>query len=634
MAVTVTDNTNTQIGQNVPQLQSYQAQSAPELKSYQAQSTPELQSYQAQEVPTLQSYQAQDIPQLRSYQAQEIPILQAYQAQVAPELRSYQAPVERVNDVYDRAINAQRLALENQYNLSRAAAEHSAEQIPEYYQQQMRQASTTAARNQQAFNESAAGSGLNVGAGSQARLAQNNALQNNLSSIGTAQANAQAEVQFQLMQLEQQYQNAIAEAVANNEYERAAALLQEYRQEQESAVSVYNQRALLGFEEQQKAAQSAADVANQGAILGFQERQAAEKSAADIANQQALLGLQERQTAAQSAADIANQMALLGLEERQSAAKSAADIANQRALLGFQENQTAQQSAVDAANQRALLDYQEMLEAARSAQETANRQAELNSNALADRAALLAQYGDFSGYAQLYGRDAAAQMAAVWARQNPGIAYSMGLIDGNTYAVLTGEYPTGYTGGSTGSYSGGPGSPDNGDNDKSNSTGGNLTGSQRQMLIGYLAAQAAGNYDYMANLLSYNPDNLSLQSDASAVLNAVAEGANLTSLTHAERAQAQQILNNYRQVTAANQPQTVAARPGTSYDPNVYQQQTANVLGATVPVTASPAEREAFLDAANSNTNLWTTMGNGVDRFFDNSANALASALDWLEGKG
>ena len=54
-----------------------------------------------------------------------------------------------------------------------------------------------------------------------------------------------ADAQFELTKLHTAYQDSIAEAVANNEYERAAALLEEYRAQAQSIVSVAQQQAQL-----------------------------------------------------------------------------------------------------------------------------------------------------------------------------------------------------------------------------------------------------------------------------------------------------------------------------------------------------------------------------------------------------
>lgn len=70
------------------------------------------------------------------------------------------------------------------------------------------------------------------------------------------------------------------------------------------------------------------------------------------------------------------------------------------------------------------------------------------------KAQSLAQYGDFSGYADLYGADAVRQMTKVWQLQNPLIAYNMGQISAAEYKQITGKTPPGYS-----SYSGGTGGP-------------------------------------------------------------------------------------------------------------------------------------------------------------------------------
>ena len=45
-----------------------------------------------------------------------------------------------------------------------------------------------------------------------------------------------------------------------------------------------------------------------------------------------------------------------------------------------------------------------------------------------DQAKILAEYGNFSGYADIYGAEAAQNMTNMWYTQNPDLAYTMGLI--------------------------------------------------------------------------------------------------------------------------------------------------------------------------------------------------------------
>ena len=58
-----------------------------------------------------------------------------------------------------------------------------------------------------------------------------------------------------------------------------------------------------------------------------------------------------------------------------------------------------------------------------------------------EEAAARAQYGDFSGYEQLYGEDAAHKMKLAWAMSNPDAAYRAGTITADDYYVLTGTQP-------------------------------------------------------------------------------------------------------------------------------------------------------------------------------------------------
>ena len=69
-----------------------------------------------------------------------------------------------------------------------------------------------------------------------------------------------------------------------------------------------------------------------------------------------------------------------------------------------------------------------------------------NQNAWKEKQAeILASYGNFDPYGELYGTDAAATMRNVWNAQNPDVAYRTGQIDAETYKNITGQYPRGYT---------------------------------------------------------------------------------------------------------------------------------------------------------------------------------------------
>lgn len=67
-----------------------------------------------------------------------------------------------------------------------------------------------------------------------------------------------------------------------------------------------------------------------------------------------------------------------------------------------------------------------------------------------NEAAARAKYGDFGGYAALYGDETANQMKNYWIASNPGAAYGMGLITAERYFALTGGTSSGASGASKG----------------------------------------------------------------------------------------------------------------------------------------------------------------------------------------
>lgn len=69
---------------------------------------------------------------------------------------------------------------------------------------------------------------------------------------------------------------------------------------------------------------------------------------------------------------------------------------------------------------------------------------ELAYNRQIDQAQTLAAYGDFSGFAAMFGDDRAAEMQKVWNAGNVDLAYNSGKITAEEYKAMTGKYPPGY----------------------------------------------------------------------------------------------------------------------------------------------------------------------------------------------
>lgn len=165
----------------------------------------------------------------------------------APRLPSATSQEEYVNRMYDAYRAQQEADLKAAYEQNLATMNREAERLPETYDQAARQAAVQAEINRQNFNNSALASGLNTGAGSQVRLSQDNAALGNLASIRRAQSNAQADIDFQRAQLETQYKNAIASAVANNDLQRAQALYNEAKRVDDSLVATAINQANLDW---------------------------------------------------------------------------------------------------------------------------------------------------------------------------------------------------------------------------------------------------------------------------------------------------------------------------------------------------------------------------------------------------
>ena len=204
---------------------------------------------------------------------------------------------QAINDLYDAKKQSQLTQLESAYQESRAEAEAARDKLPGQYQQQANDLAAQYERNRRNFNLQAEASGLNTGTASQAALAQNSAYQRDMGALRTAQADAMTEADRGIAELERQYQANVSSAIADNDYQRAQALLNEY---------------------------------NNG--------------------------------------------------------------------------------------------YTRDLNTAKT----------------------LAAYGDFSGYAGLYGQDTANNMAALWKAQNPDLAYNTGRMSAEEYKAITGKYPKGY----------------------------------------------------------------------------------------------------------------------------------------------------------------------------------------------
>lgn len=141
-----------------------------------------------------------------------------------------------LKELYAKKVAAELAALKSAYEQNTSTLDASRAQIAPVYDIARNSAANQNALSRGAFQEMAVANGLNTGTTGQAALAQDVVLQQNLSQIDREQAEKTAAIDLQRIQLDTEYQNAIAEAQATGNAELANALYEEYVRQQNQAV--------------------------------------------------------------------------------------------------------------------------------------------------------------------------------------------------------------------------------------------------------------------------------------------------------------------------------------------------------------------------------------------------------------
>ena len=132
-----------------------------------------------------------------------------------------------LEEMYAANRKAALAAINNAYQQNVNAIERAGEGVDTRYQNARNQAAGSAELAARNFAEYAAAYGLGSGTSGQAELARNITLQNNLNDLTAEEAGIYADLELQKSNAEVEYNNAIAEAEANNDSQLAAALYQE-----------------------------------------------------------------------------------------------------------------------------------------------------------------------------------------------------------------------------------------------------------------------------------------------------------------------------------------------------------------------------------------------------------------------
>lgn len=180
---------------------------------------------------------------------------------------------ESINKIYDAQQKVKTDALKAAYDQNMADYDAQAAKIPQTYNEARRQVSTQADISRANLNEQMAGSGINVGAGSQLALSQQNSRNAAMGKVSTAEADALSDLEAQRQKVKAAYQNAVAQAISENDAARAKALYTEAQRVDNSivntAVKQLSVDTTLAENERSRLEQQAATLAKYGDFSGY-----------------------------------------------------------------------------------------------------------------------------------------------------------------------------------------------------------------------------------------------------------------------------------------------------------------------------------------------------------------------------
>ncbi|MGO5113609.1 hypothetical protein ACTQ33_01025 [Candidatus Avoscillospira sp. LCP25S3_F1] len=132
-----------------------------------------------------------------------------------------------LEEMYQAYLEKQKEALKQAYETNLSDLQAEQDKLGVNYQAARNDTAAQSALAQQRFNETANAYGLNSGTAGQAALSYSNQLQADISSLQAAESAANAEIERQRTNLSKQYQSALVQAQADNNYELFDALYQE-----------------------------------------------------------------------------------------------------------------------------------------------------------------------------------------------------------------------------------------------------------------------------------------------------------------------------------------------------------------------------------------------------------------------
>jgi hypothetical protein len=138
-----------------------------------------------------------------------------------------------INKMYDASLESEKAGLQQGYNQANAQLEEQQKKAQQQTDANLTRTYVEAEKARKNYGEVQNAYGLTSGAMAQARLAQDNQLQSDLTALRAAQQNIDAGIERERGTLAQQYAAAIQQAQANNDLARAEALYAQAQREEQ-----------------------------------------------------------------------------------------------------------------------------------------------------------------------------------------------------------------------------------------------------------------------------------------------------------------------------------------------------------------------------------------------------------------
>ena len=152
----------------------------------------------------------------------------------------------QIRNVYDMARQNNLNALKTAYDQNMSNANAAREKITPQFQEGMNQLKAMYEQQRRNNNLQAQANNLNTGAGSQMQLGQMNVYNQNQAGMQKQLTQAINEADRGILELQTNYQNQISQAISNNDYQLAAALLDEYGNQYDRQMKQAQQLAEFG----------------------------------------------------------------------------------------------------------------------------------------------------------------------------------------------------------------------------------------------------------------------------------------------------------------------------------------------------------------------------------------------------